>query len=178
MHYNSGLLCESLGNHCTVCSWNHCLVLQLGRVSKDLLLTTTEAKAEFSPLLFMADTRYCAVSSKSHLELETDVLHTQPLQITLTAYFEVHVRSPVNLQGVDIIAALQFVLPWQGHRINANIVLVPKEGKGLNYSRIMQCIRAFWLERGAWRPSSPSLICSYGKKLQIKSNMQSWISQI
>lgn len=60
------------------------------------------------------------------------MLHTQPLQITLTAHFEVHVRSPVNLQGVDIIAALQFVLPWLGHRINANIVLVPKGGEGWN----------------------------------------------
>jgi len=78
----------------------------------------------------MADTRYCAVSSKSHLELETYVLLTQPLQIILTVHFEVHVCSPVNLQGVDIVAALQFVLSWLGHRINGNIVLVPEGGKG------------------------------------------------
>jgi len=45
-------------------------------------------------------------------------------------HFEVHVCSPVNLQGVDIVAALQFVLSWLGHRINGNIVLVPEGGKG------------------------------------------------
>ena len=37
----------------------------------DLLLTTTEAKADSSPLEFIAETRYCAVSSKSHLKEES-----------------------------------------------------------------------------------------------------------
>lgn len=55
----------------------------------------------------------------------THRLHTQPLKNTLTSS-KVHVRSLVNLQGVDAVAALHFVLPWLGHRINANIVLVPK----------------------------------------------------
>lgn len=35
---------------------------------RDLLFTTTEAKADTSPLTFIAETRYWAVSSKSQLE--------------------------------------------------------------------------------------------------------------
>lgn len=45
------------------------------KLISDILLTTTEAKAESSPLLFMADTRYWAVSSKSHLQWQTDMWH-------------------------------------------------------------------------------------------------------
>lgn len=36
-----------------------------------LLFTTTEAIADSSPWVFMAETRYCAVSSKSHLTEES-----------------------------------------------------------------------------------------------------------
>lgn len=37
-------------------------------LGENLLLTTTEAMADCSPWEFMAETRYCAVSSKSHLK--------------------------------------------------------------------------------------------------------------
>lgn len=48
--------------------------------------------------------------------------------------FKRKMRSLVNLQGVDAVAALHFVLPWLGHRVDANIVLVPKREERIEIS--------------------------------------------
>lgn len=61
--------------------WNHVCCLRTGC---DVLLTTTEANADSSPFEFMAETRYCAVSSKSQLKEEKvtwtmTIIHTLSL---------------------------------------------------------------------------------------------------
>ncbi len=48
--------------------------------------------------------------------------------------FKRKMRSLVNLQGVDAVVALHFVLPWLGHRVDANIVLVPKREERIEMS--------------------------------------------
>ncbi len=114
------------------------------------------SKAEASPLLFMADTRYCAVSSKSHLELQKTCYTHTPLR---TNCFKRKMRSLVNLQGVDAVVALHFVLPWLGHRVDANIVLVPKREERIEMSS---------KSRGWTSPSRASQSKSKDNKLLLK----------